>query len=82
LNERPHLINNTIFFPISPELLLIGLKNSVWGYSHTPQESRKEAAIFATILTCEQAERYVFGTNMQALENLFGALQTTNFVME
>lgn len=81
LKEQSHLTNNTIFFPISPELLLIGLKNSVWGYSHTPQESRKEAAISATILTCEQASRYVFGTNMQVLENLLRDLQTTNSLM-
>jgi hypothetical protein len=82
LYEQSHLVNNTVFFPISPDLLLIGLKNSEWGYSFTPQESRKEVVISATILTCEQADRYVFSISMQDLEKLFKDLQVTNPVME
>ena len=71
LFEKSHLIDNIIYFPISPDLLLIGLKNHEWGYTYLPQESRKEPGVLAASLVYEQADRFVFGPNFQALANLF-----------
>lgn len=51
----PHLETHTIFFPLSPDLLLIGVKNSEWGMVHQPLDSSKEAIALATALTVEQA---------------------------
>lgn len=73
LTEKSHLINNTIFFPLSPDLILIGLKNSEWGYSHSPCASTEGAGILVTTLVYDHADRYVFGTDMQALEKLLKA---------
>ncbi len=71
LSEKSHLADNIIYFPISPDLLLVGLKNHEWGYTYLPQESRKEAGILVTILVYDQANRFVFGRDFQALHNLF-----------
>jgi hypothetical protein len=75
LIEKSHLINHTIYFPLSPDLLLVGIENTEWGYSFSPQESRKEAGFLATALVYDQADRFVFGTDLKALENMFNLYQ-------
>lgn len=75
LFEKSHLANNTIYFPVSPDLLLIGLKNTEWGYTHLPQQSRKEAGVLITTLVFDQAHRFVFGTDFRPLQNLFDLYQ-------
>lgn len=76
LQESPQLSTQTIFFPISPRMLLIGNNNPIWGYSSKPLESTKEAVLLANILTYDQSYRFMFGANTADIDSFFIALQT------
>jgi Protein of unknown function (DUF4238) len=77
LQELPQLSSHTILFPLSPELVLIGDNNPIWGYASKPLESRKEASLITNILTLHQSYRFVFGADMNDLDNLFKILKDT-----
>jgi hypothetical protein len=74
LNESPNLSNQTILFPISPNLLLVGNNESSRGYASKPLESTKNAALMTNILTFHQANRFIFGTSISDIDNVFNML--------
>lgn len=74
LQELPQLLSQAIIFPLSPQLVLIGNNNPTWGYASNPLESRKEASLMTNILTLDQSYRFIFGADMNDLDNLFKAL--------
>lgn len=75
LQESPQLSTQTIFFPISPQMLLIGNNNPVWGYSSKPLESTKEAVLLPNVLTYDQSYRFIFGADTAHIDDFFKALQ-------
>ncbi len=70
LQELPQLSNQTIIFPLSPQLVLIGNSNPIWGYASKPLESTKEASLMTNILTLAQSFRFIFGADMSDIDNL------------
>lgn len=77
LQDLPQLSSQTILFPLSPGLVLIGNNNPIWGYASKPLESRKESVLMTNILTLNQSYRFIFGANMNDLDNLFKTLRGT-----
>jgi uncharacterized protein DUF4238 len=75
LQESPKLSTQTIFFPLSPQLLLIGNNSPVWGYASKPLESTKHAALMVNILTYDQSYRFMFGADIKHIDRFFKALQ-------
>lgn len=75
LQESPQLSTQTIFFPISPRMLLIGNNNPVWGYSSKPLESTKEAVLLANMLSYDQSYRFIFGADTAHIDGFFRAVQ-------
>jgi len=75
LQESIQLSNQTIFFPLSPSLLLVGNNNPVWGYASKPLESKKEAALLSNILVLDQAYRYVFAADRNDIDSLLNTLK-------
>ena len=71
LQELPQLWSQTIIFPLSPEMVLIGNNNPTWGFASEPLESRSEMALMANILTLDQSYRFIYGADMADLDNFF-----------
>jgi hypothetical protein len=75
MQELPQLSSQTIIFPLSPQLVLIGNNNPIWGYASKPLTSRKETSLMINILTLDQSYRFIFGADMSDLDNLFNTLK-------
>jgi|GEM_PF-3089814 len=74
LTESPDLSNQTVFFPMSPHLLLIGDNSSEWGYASVPLQSTREATLLANILSYDQSHRFIFGADIKHFDAFFKSL--------
>lgn len=77
LQEPIELPNQTILLPLSPELLLVGNNNPVWGYASKPLNSTKEASLMSNILTLDHSHRFIFGKALTDIDSLFQNLNNT-----